>query len=230
MSVARYSISGWFERSGDVVVLVSTNGRRWPVDRVSFLQRWGGRDEGATKLPRPRERDASGEILVHGDVCLISFPDGNPNNPVIVGTIVDRKAVSLLDRNYDGTNPNRLAVRVAPRDDVGQVAGSVEIEVARQDDGSVELRATDAVQIDVGTDAQTVTITVSKGEVVIRASTKVTVDAPSVELGTNAVEGVLKGKTAQVLFDAHTHGTAFGPTTPPAASLSPAVSQVVTTA
>ena len=230
MSIAHFPVSGWFERTGDTVRLVATNGRTWSLERVSFLQRFGGRGEGETKLPRPRERDPSGAVLVPGDMVLILFTDGNPNSPVVVGTSVDRKADTLLDRNYDGTNPNRLAVRVAPRNGSDQELGHVELEVARQDDGSVEIRASDAIQVDVGSGAQTITLTMRDGEVTIKASGKVTVDAPAVELGSNAVEGVLKGKTAQTLFDAHTHGTAFGPTTPPAASLSPAVSQVVTAA
>lgn len=233
MSVAYHPTKGRFARRGEIVTLVARNGTVWPLERVTFLQRFGSRDEGVTKLPRPFEYDALGRCTVKGDVVLIEFPDGNPNEPVVVGTAVDCTAIPFLQRAYrpDGGGFNRLAVRVAPRDASDRETGHVEIEVARQDDGSVEVTASDAIDITVGAPGSEVTIAVRDGKMTITASVEVVVDAPSVKLGTAASQGVLKGLTAQGIYDSHLHGSPFGPTTPPTTgSMSPAVSGVVTTA
>lgn len=232
MSTANFPTKGWLALRGGVVTLQARGGMWWPIDRVTFLQRFGSVHEGATKLPRPRVFDDTGRQTAAGDVVLIEFPDGNPAEPVVVGTAVDCKADAFLQRKYnaDGSGFNRVAVRVAPRDRNDQELGDVELEIARDDKGTVELWASDKLEIEVGPESARVTITVENGQVTIRATTKVVVDAPDVELGTAASEGVLKGLTAQGIFDTHTHATAFGPTATPNASLSPAVSSVVTTA
>lgn len=230
--IARHPTKGWFARRGEIVVLRARDGTSWPMERVTFLQRFGSVDEGGTKLPRPFEYDATGRETVKGDMVLIEFPDGNPNEPVVVGTAVDCTAISFLQRTYaaDGSGFNRLAVRVAPRDATDRELGHVEVEVSRLNDGGVELRASDSLDITVGSGAQQVSILAKDGKLTITANVEVVVDAPSVKLGTAASEGVLKGLTAQGIFDTHTHGTPFGPTITPAASMSPAVSTVVDTA
>ncbi|MFQ6615073.1 MAG: hypothetical protein ACE5D1_09550, partial [Fidelibacterota bacterium] len=53
------------------------------------------------------------------------------------------------------------------------------------------------------------------GTVVIESDTKVSIDAPEIFLGESAAEAVIKGNTFQSLFNAHTHGTGVGPSTPP---------------
>jgi len=50
----------------------------------------------------------------------------------------------------------------------------------------------------------------------VRAGTKVSIDAPGVELGTTALESVLKGETFMNFFNSHTHTGGFvTPTSPP---------------
>jgi len=53
------------------------------------------------------------------------------------------------------------------------------------------------------------------GTVTIESDTKVNVNAPEINLGESASEAVIKGNTFQSLFNAHTHGTGVGPSTPP---------------
>ena len=53
------------------------------------------------------------------------------------------------------------------------------------------------------------------GTVTIESDTKVSVNAPEINLGESATEAVMKGNTFQSLFNAHTHGTGVGPSTPP---------------
>ena len=53
------------------------------------------------------------------------------------------------------------------------------------------------------------------GTVTVESDTKVNVNAPEIFLGESASEQVMKGNTFQSLFNAHTHGTGVGPSTPP---------------
>ncbi len=53
------------------------------------------------------------------------------------------------------------------------------------------------------------------GTVTVESETKVKVTAPEILLGADATEAVMKGTTFQTLFNAHTHGTGVGPSTPP---------------
>lgn len=53
-------------------------------------------------------------------------------------------------------------------------------------------------------------------EIQVRAGTKVSVDAPGIELGTTLLESVLKGETFMNFFNSHTHTGGFvTPTSPP---------------
>jgi len=54
----------------------------------------------------------------------------------------------------------------------------------------------------------------------VESDSKVNVNAPEIYLGESASEQVIKGNTFQSLFNAHTHGTGVGPSTPPIQSLS----------
>ena len=58
------------------------------------------------------------------------------------------------------------------------------------------------------------------GTVTVESDSKVNVNAPEIYLGESASEQVIKGNTFQSLFNAHTHGTGVGPSTPPIQSLS----------
>lgn len=53
------------------------------------------------------------------------------------------------------------------------------------------------------------------GTIEIESDTKVSVNAPEIFLGESALEAVIKGSRFQSLFNAHTHGTGVGPSTPP---------------
>jgi len=57
------------------------------------------------------------------------------------------------------------------------------------------------------------------GTVTVESDTSVKVNAPEILLGEAAVEAVIKGNTFQAFFNAHTHGTGVGPSTPPVQQL-----------
>ena len=58
------------------------------------------------------------------------------------------------------------------------------------------------------------------GTVTVESDAKVSVNAPKIFLGKSAAEAAIKGNIFQSLFNAHTHGTGVGPSTPPIQSLS----------
>lgn len=53
------------------------------------------------------------------------------------------------------------------------------------------------------------------GMISIESDVKVNVNAPEILLGESASEQIIKGNTFQSIFNAHTHGTGVGPSTPP---------------
>ncbi len=53
------------------------------------------------------------------------------------------------------------------------------------------------------------------GTVTVESETKVKINAPEILLGVDATEAIMKGATFQAIFNAHTHGTGVGPSTPP---------------
>ncbi len=66
------------------------------------------------------------------------------------------------------------------------------------------------------------------GMIAIESDAKVSINAPEILLGESAAEAVIKGNTFQSIFNAHTHGTGVGPSTPPVQPLNGAeLSEVV---
>lgn len=53
--------------------------------------------------------------------------------------------------------------------------------------------------------------------VVLVADTEIEVEAPSIRLGKEATEAVIKGDAFKAIYDTHTHPSGMGPTGPPAA-------------
>jgi len=53
------------------------------------------------------------------------------------------------------------------------------------------------------------------GKIALESESKVEVRAPEINLGESASEMLIKGDTFQALFNAHTHGTGVGPSSPP---------------
>ena len=62
-------------------------------------------------------------------------------------------------------------------------------------------------------------VVVTTPEAVSVVANDATINAQSINLGDPAVEALIKGNTFQALFNAHTHGTGVGPSTPPVVPL-----------
>lgn len=66
-------------------------------------------------------------------------------------------------------------------------------------------------------------IILSNGTITIKSDNKIKIDAPCIELGQDAVEGVLKSESFRKLFEKHTHMYESGQTTPPIEGMNPNV-------
>jgi hypothetical protein len=63
----------------------------------------------------------------------------------------------------------------------------------------------------------------------ITASTKAIIDSPTIELGREAVESVIKGDTFAKIFDNHIHPTPSGPSSKPVQSMKSSLSNITKT-
>jgi hypothetical protein len=144
---------GWFfEANGSYFLRAADGSTTWPVERVTILQgEWGYDHEGVEKLPRPRV-ESNGQVLVQGDRVIIDFADGDFTRPFVRGGLRSLKTTDFLARDHatTGANPNRLRVRVAPKDSQGNETGDVRLKVADGDLGTVELLATESVIVEIG--------------------------------------------------------------------------------
>lgn len=148
---------GRFVDYGDAVLLVDRRGNRWTPEYVSILHgSFGYRAEGVEKLPRPWKYDDNGKAVIEGDVVLIDFLDGNIKTPVVCGGVRGVSPNDFFAYNYasEKANPNRLAARLLSLDGEGAEVGEVRILVNDDDLGSVEVQATDRVEIFVGDDLE----------------------------------------------------------------------------
>jgi hypothetical protein len=183
---------GWIEKRGTTVQLVTRAGAVIPIERVSFqMGAWGFAREGVSKIPRPREYNADGSILNEGDMLIVNFPDGNPTTPLVSGGFRSVSSDSFLPRTYDerGDGYNRLAMRVAPQRGAREL-GRVELEVAGDNKGSIDVSATDDVTLDVGGD---VTITIGKGA--SRVTIKVTGGVATIDSEASPGQPAFLGRT-----------------------------------
>ncbi len=140
-------------------------------------------------------------------VCV--FPGGNREHGI---------CISIDDRTY------RLKSLAAGSVALYDASGT---KIVLSNDGQVEVNAaaevtiTSETLVNVNSNA---TVEVSGASAVnVSSDTKVAVDAPAIELGSGALESVLKGETFQATFNAHTHVGNLGvPTSPPSAPSLPA--------
>jgi len=69
------------------------------------------------------------------------------------------------------------------------------------------------------------------GTITVESEKQIHITSPEITLGASATEALIKGNTFQNLFNAHTHGTGVGPSTPPVQPLNGnELSEIVTCA
>ena len=97
-------------------------------------------------------------------------------------------------------------------------------------DGNIEIDATEPDKKITIKTAGSTEIIIENGTVTINASTKAIIDAPAIELGSSALESIVKGDTFKTLYNAHTHPTGVGPSGPPLVGCDASISTVVKSA
>jgi len=124
-----------------------------------------------------------------GSEAVVVFPQGNRDHGLVI---------AIDDRKYrlKGLAEGEVALYTDEGDNIIIKRGGV-IEI----NGATSV----TVNTDVATVNATTSTTVTTAEATINASTKAKIDSPAIELGTLAVEAVIKGNTFQALFNAHVH-------------------------
>lgn len=159
------------------ITLVDLDGNRWPLEQVTILHGgWGSGQEGASGLPRPWRYTDAGKVQVEGDLVWIDFDRANPRRPVVVGCIRILRASDFLPERHDapGARDNRKALRVRPVNDAGAETGHLDVEAARDDRGTLDVRGTHRLRFAVGpSDTNTtIEVVVEGAEVKVFASTE----------------------------------------------------------
>jgi hypothetical protein len=97
-------------------------------------------------------------------------------------------------------------------------------------DGDEELKIWFTVNRGLTVQLKDSSITIDQDNLItVKTTNKVIIDSPNIELGTTALEAVIKGETFQKLFNAHTHiGNLGAPTSPPVIPLTGSELSLVT--
>ena len=91
-------------------------------------------------------------------------------------------------------------------------------------DGNLNFTHTGTVTIDAEAD-----VNVNCVNAKISASSETHINSPTIKLGEQAAEAIIKGDTFQGIFDAHIHPTGVGPSGPPTTPMASALSTKNTT-
>lgn len=181
------------------------------------------------KTFRVMKKNTSGNESINlndqnGATVLLLCLDGVSDKGIIIGALShpDRDTTLVddqprLEGEYNGVNiriesdgSTKLVFNGATDND-GKVVDNTQgkTTVSIEKDGSFQV------------DHSKTTFRMSKnGDASIVTTGTVTVEGNSVKLGEEATESVIKGDVFKSLFDAHIHGTALGPSSPPTIPLS----------
>lgn len=196
---------GQFILDGDTIFLQTRKGDRFGLDRVAIASGAFNDVDGVLRFPRPSIYDSNGKMTQQGDLVIVAFEYGDIFNPIVLS--------SVIPINYNDF------FHAFTREDYQKKKARFETDSATiefQDDGEGH------IQLDIEANGATLTINVSgnvainsEGTATVKGDSKVIVDSPSIELGKNATEALVKGTSWSTLYQAHVHPTGMGPSGPP---------------
>ena len=183
--------------------------------------------------PRKEGRARIRVFGIHDDIATEDLPWAYPKtNPMFfgqegkAGSISIPKLKSAVVVRFDNGNPyspeyfaiHELAQDI--KDEFGQ-EGEYEGSHVILFDGDQELKIWFSVNKGLTIQLKEASINVAQDNLItVTSSNKVVVDSPNIELGTGAIESLIKGETFQQLFNSHTHiGNLGAPTSPPTVPL-----------
>lgn len=161
----------------------------------------------------------------NGAVVLLLCLDGMPDKSIIIGSVThpDRTSTLIgqekhLEGEFNGVNIKVNQDGSASFTFQGQTDNNGKVVDSSQGNTVVSVLADGSFQVQ----HSTITFSMARsGQCNITASQMITVDAPTIKLGANATEAVIKGNLFKQLFDAHVHPTPVGSSGPPSQPLDP---------
>jgi uncharacterized protein involved in type VI secretion and phage assembly len=189
--------------------------------RVSFCLPGAGRERSEwarVALPFASKDGGFHFIPGVGDEVVLAFPDGDPSQPVVLGSVYNEdrpppEADSPSKHNRDGKNSLR-AIKTTTGMEISfsEDPGNACVRIADGSGLTVELNRTKK-EIRIGDESGNV-VRIQNGMVEIEAKSKIT-------LGAGGSQPVPLGNALMQLFNSHSHNTAMGPSSPPTQPMTP---------
>jgi hypothetical protein len=196
---------GIFVADGKSIFLQLKDGTRYPLRSVGIVTERFTDNEGVLRYPRPYVYDDQGNFQNHGDIVLVFFEDGNVMNPVVVGSVI-RIEKHAFFHEYTTEDFEKHKERWETENCI----------IEQSDDGAGEI-VLNITARNNGTGNVTINLNGinGNGKITVKASGKVIVDSPLIELGKDSTEPLVLGDKWKALFQSHTHPTGTGPSGPP---------------
>lgn len=169
-----------------------------------------------------------------GDECLVFFENGSLDSPIVVGSLYNGKnAPPASDRPGSLNDDNKNSLRYI------KTRSGHTLCFDDADKGAVILKDRENRRVEISTGDKKVIVSDDKGNRLEIEQNKVTVKhhggshvtlendkvvihgSSKIELGEGAAHAVIKGDLFQQIFNAHTHSTSVGPTSPPQTPMTP---------
>lgn len=188
-------------------------------------------------LPYASKESGSWFLPEMGDEVIVYFENGNLDFPIVMGSLFSPKnkpPESGRDGDLNSDNKNDLKfirTREGHMICFDDSSGKSGIYLKDKDNRRIEIHSkekkiviSDEQDNQIEIKGPEISIKNSSGNHVTIKNGSVTVHSSGeIKLGDSAMHALVKGDLFQSLFNSHVHGTAWGPSTPPMAPMTPAV-------
>ncbi|MCB0417608.1 MAG: hypothetical protein KDD39_08165 [Bdellovibrionales bacterium] len=188
-------------------------------------------------MPYASKESGSWFLPEIGDEVMVYFENGNVDFPIVMGALYNPKNTppsSGRDGDHNDNNKNDLKfirTRSGHMICFDDSDGNSGIVVSDKDNRRIELNGkdkkitiSDEKDNHIEIEGPKISIKNSQGShFTVDGSSIVVHSSSEIKLGESAAHALIKGDLFQSLFNSHVHGTAWGPSTPPMAPMTPAV-------